>query len=431
MNLARRSAPLVGHMAQELIGSEILRLANEVRRMRADGFSVADFTVGDFKPELFPIPPQLTSRIVDQYRRAQTNYPPSMGMPELRKAVSAFIRSTNGLEYSTDEILIGGGARPLIYGVYSTIVDAGDLVVYPVPSWNNNHYSHIVGARTVEIRTTAETNFQPTAAQIAPHIGNATLLSLCSPMNPTGTMYDEGALREVCQLVLTENLSRQRRGEKPLYIMYDQIYQQLAYGRRHVHPLQLVPELRNYVISIDGISKSLAATGVRVGWVTGPEEVIAPMSNVLGHLGAWAPKPEQLATADYLNLPEDERNAFRQEMDRAIRSRLDTLHAGIQQLKAQGLPVDSIEPQGGIYLSVELNILRWRTAEGGVLNTPYDLYHYILEEAQVAMVPFYAFGVKEATGWCRFSIGAVAETELKEALQRLQRALQRLSPPVS
>ena len=150
------------------------------------------------------------------------------------------------------------------------------------------------------VATAAENNFMPTASDIAPHLKGATLLSLCSPLNPTGTMFTQKDLAEICDLVIAENASR-TADEKPLYLMYDQVYWTLTFGdHKHYDPIHLRPALRNYTIYIDGISKSFAATGVRVGWAFGPQAVIDKMKAILGHVGAWAPKAEQIATAVFL-----------------------------------------------------------------------------------------------------------------------------------
>ena len=130
----------------------------------------------------------------------------------------------------------------------------------------------------------------PTPETVRPALKGATLLALCSPLNPTGTTFTKEGLEQICDLVIAENASRGPE-EKPLYIMYDQIYWVLTYGNtKHYDPVSLRPELRNYTIYVDGLSKSFAATGVRVGWAFGPQVIIDKMKAILSHVGAWAPK---------------------------------------------------------------------------------------------------------------------------------------------
>src|SRR5215207_8514407 len=179
----------LSHISQTLIGSEIVKLGGEIRERIRKGERIYNFTVGDFDPQIFPIPKELEDAIVEAYRSKFTNYPPGEGSFELREAVSLFAKQYQGLEYTTDEILVASGGRPLIYALYRAVCDRGDKVIYAVPSWNNNHYTHFVEGQHVVIEATAETNFMPTAAAIEPHLQDAALISLCSPQNPTGTTF--------------------------------------------------------------------------------------------------------------------------------------------------------------------------------------------------------------------------------------------------
>ena len=165
-------------------------------------------TIGDFDPAIFPIPKELKEEIIAAYQNNETNYPPANGILELRTAVANYLEKNAGLKYDASQILISGGARPLIYAIYQTILDPEDTVLFPVPSWNNNHYCHLTGVKQIMIEATAENNFMPTAADIEPHIGHTNLIALCSPLNPTGTVFTEEGLAEICALVLEENKRR-------------------------------------------------------------------------------------------------------------------------------------------------------------------------------------------------------------------------------
>ena len=210
--------PRVSKMAGGLIGSEILRIAADVRAMLAAGAEVCNLTVGDFAPAEFPAPRALVDGIVQALQAGETNYPPSDGVLELRKAVSAFYREWLGLEYGLDSILVTGGSRPGLYSTYAAVVDPGDRVVYPVPSWNNNHYVHLTGADGVPVITRPEDAFLPTRALLEEPIRGARLLVLNSPLNPSGTAFTERQLGDICDLVLEEN-ARRGPGERPLYLL--------------------------------------------------------------------------------------------------------------------------------------------------------------------------------------------------------------------
>src|SRR5471030_811648 len=198
----------VSKLAQGLRGSEIIKIAGEINELKRQGQNIANLTIGDFDANIYPIPTPLKEGIIDAYNDNQTNYPPADGMLNLRESVSEFLKSRFNLDYKANQILISGGSRPLIYSTYLAIVNPGEKVVFPAPSWNNNHYCDLTGAEAVIIQTTAENNFMPTADEIRPHIKGAAMLSLCSPLNPTGTMFNKKDLEEICDLVIAENKTR-------------------------------------------------------------------------------------------------------------------------------------------------------------------------------------------------------------------------------
>ena len=136
---------IVSKLADNIIGSEIIKIAGEVNEKIKNGEKIYNLTIGDFNPKVFPIPAELKQYIVDAYFDDQTNYPAADGMLELRTAVSYLLKERGGLSYATDEIVIACGARPVIYTIFKALVDAGDTVIFPVPSWNNNHYCHQIG----------------------------------------------------------------------------------------------------------------------------------------------------------------------------------------------------------------------------------------------------------------------------------------------
>lgn len=415
----------ISHIAEKLIGSEIIKIAGQVNAQKAAGAEITNLTIGDLNSEIYTIPELLKEEIKKAYDHNLTNYPPAPGLLSLRTAIADDLLSRWNQEYAVDEILVSAGSRPLIYGVYKAIVDPGEKVIYPVPSWNNNHYAYLSSADAIEIPTTAEHNFLPTAEELQPHVENAVLLALCSPLNPTGTLFTREQLSEICELVIAEN---KRRGpdEKPLYILYDQIYALLTFGPEHFNPVILYPELRDYTIMIDGTSKCFAATGVRVGWSFGPKHVISKMTELLGHVGAWAPKPEQHAVGVLLN-HHDEVNLHLDHYKSRLNNSLRYLHQAIQQLKNEGLKVDSIEPMGALYLTIKLDYIGQTTAEGDTIKNSTALVSYLIDKAGVALVPFSAFGTGPEAPWFRASVGAVSLEELQAMVPRLRNALTQLS----
>ncbi len=414
-------------LAENIIGSEIIKLAGEVNEKIKKGENIFNMTIGDFNPKEFPIPAELKQYIIEEYQSDQTNYPSADGMPELRHSISQLLKQRCKLDYQADEILVAGGARPVIYCIFKAIVDPGDTVIFATPSWNNNHYSYLNGARAIVIDAKPEQNFMPSADDIKPFIGEASFIALCSPQNPTGTVFTKQGLTEICELILEENKKR-GSSRKPVYLMYDQIYWALTYGDvEHYNPVSLMPEMKDYTVFVDGISKSLAATGVRVGWTMGPKYLVDKMKAILTHVGAWAPKAEQLATARYLgqlNLYD----TFIEKQKDKINSRLQGFFKGFKQLKNDGFAVNVIAPQAAIYLTVQFNLFGQTTRQGKTLNNTKDITSYLLDEAKLAIVPFYAFGSSDNSTWYRISVGTCKLEDIDQIFSHLRDALSKLSP---
>lgn len=412
-------------MSTGLKGSSILKIAYAIKAMQAEGRPVCNLTVGDFAPSQFGIPESLRDAISVALAEGQTNYPPAFGTPELRQAIVNLYERELGLLYNVDSVMVGSGARPPIYATCALVVEPGDKVLFCAPSWNNHHYVHINGATPVKVHCGPETNFLPTRELLEGKLDGVSLLCLNSPLNPTGTVFSEEQLAGICDLVLETNEARKAAGRRPLFVMYDQVYWMLTFGdAKHITPVNLRPEMAKYTFFVDAISKSFAATGLRVGWAVIPEPFALPFKALIGHMGAWAPRPEQLATAKLLNDPEAIAS-YHAGMKKDIEDRLNALHDGLQAMKAKGLPTDSIAPQGAIYLTGRFDIAgkRWN---GKVIETDEDVRRFLLDEAGFGIVPLAVFGPKDVVGWVRLSIGAVSLDDISEGLARIEAALQRL-----
>jgi aspartate aminotransferase len=366
----------LSHLSETLIGSEIVKLGGEIREKIRRGEHIFNFTVGDFDPSVFPIPKELEEAIILAYRRHFTNYPAAEGNLDLREAVASFTKEMEGLDYGADEVLVASGGRPLIYAVFRAICDKGDKIIYAVPSWNNNHYTHFVGGQHIVVEAKPENNFMPLAEEMRPFVKEASLIALCSPQNPTGTTFKKKDLEAICDMVLEEN---RRRGEheKKLYVMYDQMYWHLTYGKiEHYNPVSLRNEMRPYTIFIDAISKVFAATGVRVGWSLGPTNILSKMKAILTHIGAWAPMAEQKAVASYLA----HRDAIRKYLANfkaEIEERLQSIYDGLISLKKEGLSIDAIAPEAAIYLTIKIDLAGKKTISGKLLKDQEEVTDYI------------------------------------------------------
>ena len=362
---------LCSAMAENLIPSEIIKLGNEISNKIKQGEKIHNLTIGDFDPKIFPIPNSLKNNIITAYNDGQTNYPAANGMLELRTVISKYIKENLNIDYSADEILISAGARPIIYSIYTTLLDPGDKVLFATPSWNNNHYCHLLAANKIELEVGPEQNFMPTAKDIEPYI---------------------------------------------------QIYWQLTFGNnKHYEPVGLIPELKDYVIYVDGISKAFAATGVRVGWTFGPAHVINKMRAILSHVGAWAPKAEQVATAHFMQNKSDVKE-YLDWFIPAVEKRLFGLYHGIIDLKNQNYPIDVIIPQAAIYLTVCLPWKGKKTSEFH-LNSQEDVSKYLIDKCGIAIVPFKAFGSSSESPWYRISVGTLDEKNISDIVNSLKRGM--------
>lgn len=412
--------------AETITTSPILTIAAEINEKIKQGEKIYNLTVGDFNSHIFPIPERLTELTIDAYNDHETNYPGAFGLPPLRQSIVDLLKNYCGIDVDVSEVQVACGARPLIYSFYKTIVDAGENVLFPVPSWNNHYYTELHNANAVVVETSPENNFFPTAEDLRPHIQDAVLLSLCSPQNPTGTILNKQQLIDICNLVVEEN-NRRPAESKPLYVMFDQVYWLLTFGdSTFYHPLNVCPQIKPYAVFIDGVSKSFAGTGIRVGWATGPEHIISKMRSFIAHIGAWAPKPEQIATASFL-AEADTVDRFLSSFRGHLQNRLDGFYQGFMELKQLGFDVDAIIPQAAIYLSVRISLKNKKTTEGRVLQTDTNVHQYLLNEVGIGVLPFSWFGAETHADWYRISVGTCTEEQVSEVMNVLLHALQKLS----
>jgi aspartate aminotransferase len=402
----------LSHVGNNIVGSEIIKISQQIKEILKTK-KVQNLTIGDFDSSINPIPEKLKDYIIDSYNENLTNYPLSAGQLNLRQSVSEYLKKRQGIDYNENEILVGGGVRPLIYTVYKALVNNGEGVIYPVPSWNNNHYSFLHGAVKQEIECKPENSFFPTASDIDMAINDKTsLICICSPQNPTGRVINPEVLKSICELVVNENNVRSSQvGSRPLYLFFDQIYSDLTVEGLFVHPLTLCPEIRDYLICVDGISKSLCATGIRVGWMFGPQDIIGKMTEIFSHIGAWAPKPEQNAVARYLN-DYDNMVEFVNSKTKQYSDISNKICDKIQELKDKGFRIDYQRPEGGIYISIYLGeSLSFPTIESYI--------KFLINRCSIGLVPFEYFGSKENKGWFRMSIGGVDPNNVEEILNHL------------
>lgn len=398
--------------------SKILTISYSVRERIAAGADVTQFTVGDFNPKYFPVPSILKEGAQEALANDQTNYPPADGLLELRTAIRDHYERSFGLNYPVNSVVVGSGARPVLYAAYQCLINEGEKVLAPAPGWNNDNFSQLVGAKLVSIASRPEDGFMPTAEALRPQLEGARLLVICSPMNPTGTLIRRQQLEDICDLIIEENTRREAVGERLLYLIYDHVYWMLTFGEHvHITPPQVRPEMARYTLFSDAVSKCFSGTGLRVGWMVAPPHIVAKVKALMTHMGAWAPRPEQLGTTKLLNHP-SAIEGFLETFLEKLQTRLNMLYNAFSQWKSEGLPVDVIAPEGAMYLSVKIDLIGkpdFPNAESVRLM--------LLEKADCAVIPFDCFGDHVNLGWFRFSVGAVGVKDIEKCLPKLERAL--------
>lgn len=409
----------LSRLAESITTSPILTIAAQINEKKAAGEKIFNFTVGDFDANIFPIPDLLSKETIKAYEAHETNYPGAFGMPEFRDGVAQTLNRICGLNYEAADIQIACGSRPLIYACYKIVVDPGDKVVFPAPSWNNDYYTLLTETQATVVETSPENDFMPTADELRPHLHDAQLLALCSPQNPTGTVFTRERLQEICDLIIEEN-QRRSADEKPLYVMFDQVYWLLTFGDVEFHhPLAVCPELKDYAIFIDGLSKSFAGTGIRVGWATAPDHILPRMRAFIAHIGAWAPKPEQVAAGKFLQNTQAV-DTYLTQFRQALQSRLQGFYDGFMELKDKGYPVDAIAPQAAIYLTIKIDLVGKTTPDGTLLNDSDAVHDYLLNTVKLGVLPFSWFGAVNYGDWFRISVGTCRQEEVTEVLEILE-----------
>jgi aspartate aminotransferase len=406
-------------VSRRLKPSRILQIAGQVRELIDAGETIYNLTVGDFDPGMFPIPVAYKDRIKAALDDGQTTYPPADGVLELRVAAAEYASRVWNVPFGPENAIVGGGARPMIFATYNALINPGEKVVYPVPSWNNHYYASITDADVVQIETLPENHFMPTLDELNPHLRDARLLVLNTPSNPTGTVIDPEILQKITQGIVEENIRRGKTDQPRMFLLMDMLYHALVFGdHRHVHPLELVPEAAPWVISLDAVSKGFCGTGVRVGWGLAAPAVIAKLKPWISHMGAWAPRAEQVALAGFLK-DREALESFHAHLSEGIEDRLNTLYQGFAAMKEDGYPVECIAPQGAVFLSLRLNWIG-KTMDGKELRNNEDIRLLLLQRSGMAVVPFQAFGREAEDGWFRMSVGAVTSDDIRGMFSKVR-----------
>jgi len=406
-----------------LVPPSVVHVAEEIRRLLQAGQELFDMTIGDLSPRCFPTPPALVRAVAEAVIALESSYPPPDGMPELRWQIARLFRTRSGLTVGPEDVQVGAGARPFLFAGYVLLVDPGEHVVFSRPSFFNVEYTQLVGGVPVALETSPENGFFPSIDQLRAVLPGARLVVLASPGNPSGTIMPARDLEELARLVVSENqrrLAAATSNEEPrlLYLIFDQVYSGNVHGQVPAHnPAQLVPEVSPWLLTIDAASKAWSVTGYRCGWCVAPRELRPALSGLLTLMGAWAPRAEQIGLAHFLA---DDGLIMEAtlKMHAGLSRRLRGLADGVARLRAQGLPIHCLEPEGGIYLALRIDLPRFDDEE---------IRRALLEQGGLAVLPFSAFGGAPAhRGWYRVSVGNLREEDVPRVIDRLRAVLEAL-----
>lgn len=381
--------------------SPTLSIDSKFKEMKANGIDVVGFGAGE--PD-FDTPEHIKQAAIDAINGGFTKYTPASGTVELKKAVAEKFRRDNGLIYDTDQIVISNGAKHSLMNAFDAILNPGDEVIIPAPFWVS--YPEIVKlADGVPhyIYTKEEDNFKFTAEQLKAAINPKTkAMIMNSPSNPTGMVYTQDELAEIAKVCV----------ENQIYVIADEIYEKLIYDNyKHTSIASFGDEIKDLTITINGVSKSYAMTGWRIGYAAANKQIAKIMGNIQSHAASNPNSIAQKAAVAALNGPQDSM----EKMRTVFEQRRDYMVDRINNIS----DVSCIKPHGAFYVMMNIKKLYNKELYNRVIDSADTFAELFLEKAKVAVVPGTGFG---ADGYVRWSYATSLEN-IKEGLDRLEKFL--------
>ncbi|MDD4504231.1 MAG: pyridoxal phosphate-dependent aminotransferase [Clostridiaceae bacterium] len=354
--------------------SMTLAVDSKLKQMVADGVKVYGFGVGE--PD-FDTPKYIRDAAVEAMNKGFTRYTPAQGTMDLRKAICGKLERENGLKYEPNQIIASSGAKHSLSNAFAAILNPGDEVIVPIPYWVS--YTEIIKLNDgvpVLVSTKKENNFKMTKEELINALTpKSKAILINSPSNPTGAVYSEQELRDIAEVAVANNL----------YVVADEIYERLTYdGKKHISIASFGSEIKELTILINGMSKSYAMTGWRLGYAAGNEKIIKAMSSIQSHAVSHPSSITQYASAAALNGPQDDLKRMVQEFEKRRIYMYERINA------MEGL--SCIKPEGAFYVYVDISSYLGRELYGIKLNSSLDFSQVMLEKGHVAVIPGTAFG---------------------------------------
>jgi aspartate aminotransferase len=396
---------MLSERARKIKPSPTLAIDAKAKAMKAAGMDIVNFGVGE--PD-FDTPDNIKEAAINAIKDGFTKYTAVGGIDALKDAIIGKFGRDNNLHYTREEIVVSCGAKHSLYNIAQALFSPGDEVLIPSPYWVSYPDQVLLNdAVPVFVKTYEADSFMVRPEPLSSHITKKTrALILNSPSNPTGLTYDKGTLEKIAEIVLNHNL----------FLISDEIYEKLTYdGFTHISIASLDQALKAKTIVVNGLSKSYAMTGWRIGFAAGPAEIIRAMTTIQSQSTSNPTSISQKAAVEALNGPQDFIQTMRTEFDRRRRFLISELNA---------IPgIRCLAPTGAFYAFPNVSALFGKSSGGKKMSSSSDLALYLLEEAKVALVHGGAFG---DDGHIRLSYATSVE-EIKKGIERIKEAVQQLS----
>ena len=387
----------ISEKAKSISPSTTLAIDAKFKQMKADGIDVVGFGAGE--PD-FDTPQYIKDAAIKAINEGKTKYTPAAGTVELRKAICKKLKDENGLDYTFDQIVVSNGAKHSLVNAFQAILNPGDEVIIPAPFWvSYPEMVKLADGVPVILQTTEEDEFKFTAEAFKAAINDKTrALVLNSPSNPTGMVYTKEELSAIAKVAIENNI----------YVISDEIYEHLVYEGEVTSIAAICPEMKDLTIIINGVSKTYAMTGWRIGYSAAPAPIAKVMSNIQSHATSNPNSIAQAATVAALSGGQDEIAV----MKKAFRERRDYMVERINAIEG----VSCLKPQGAFYVLMNISALKGRYIGDTLIGSSDDFANALLERAKVALVPCSGFGNDNFVRWSY----ATSMENIKEGIDRVE-----------
>lgn len=392
--------PRISKRIAAIAESATLKVDAKAKALQAEGKAVISYAAGE--PD-FPTPAHIVEAAIAAAKDPKNHrYTPAVGLPELREAIAAKTKADSGTEITASQVVVTNGGKQAVYQAFAVLLDPGDEVILPTPYWTTYPEAiALAGGKAVEVFAGSDQNYMVTVEQLeAARTPKTKAMLLCSPSNPTGSVYSLDQIKAIGEWALANQI----------WIVSDEIYQNVIYdGKKAYSITEIVPEMKDLTIMVNGVAKSYAMTGWRLGWMAGPVDAMKAAANLQSHLSSNVNNIAQRAAIAALTGPQDEVKAMVEAFDR----RRHLAVAELAKINGWLAPM----PEGAFYVYSDVRGLLGKSWGGKQINTSLELCDYILDAAEVALVPGEAFG---PSGYVRMSY-ALGDDQITEGIQRLQK----------